>query len=103
MSTSNVINFWRTLLLYCIIFILGFKQIMAIRPLEFETNQQVILRGLVFSALPKGQYRPSKASPCTFIPIKGKGRCTFEVNSNNVNNNNNNVAFVVHDHEQQKT
>lgn len=84
-------NYARIMLIVYLIFAVEHHQAMAVRTLEGElwmTNG--LTNGLVFNSLPKGQIRSSKASPCTFIPRKGRGRCAMEIN--------NDGAYVAHHH-----
>ena len=47
-----------------------------------EEDEWTKRSGLIFSILPKGRVPSSKASPCTFISNRGRGRCAVEVNNN---------------------
>lgn len=54
-----------------------FDKIEAIRILKDENESRQTW--LLFESLPKGSASSTGASPCTFIPKTGKGRCAMEI------------------------
>lgn len=60
------------------IFSMFILSISAMRPLEGDHWLQT---ALVIQSLQRGPVPPSRSSPCTYIPGRGRGRCTLgEIN-----------------------
>ncbi|GAV66766.1 hypothetical protein CFOL_v3_10276 [Cephalotus follicularis] len=76
-----------SIILPMVTIVLCFQQILAMRPLEGE---QWLEKRIVVQSLQRGPVTPSGPNPCTYIPGRGTGRCTFEMDA---------ATHDTHDHE----
>lgn len=67
-------NYFTTMLIFIMFFVLGFHEALAMRPLDGEPW---LNKNLAMQTLQRGPVTPSGPNPCTYIPGRSHGRCTL--------------------------
>ncbi|CAK9172424.1 unnamed protein product [Ilex paraguariensis] len=73
-------SYFTMLLILILIWDLGFRESLAMRPLDGEEWLQ---KNIMIQSLPRGSVPSSGSNPCTYIPGKSRGRCTLAENEMN--------------------